>query len=498
MPRKTKTTGTVMNPPDGGVTVRMYFSGFGDCFLLAFRGEDNELRYILIDCGIHHGYDGRSERMKSIAQDIAQTTGKKLHIVAVTHEHTDHIYGFMYGKDAFKDIDVDALWLAWTENPADTIAKELKRLYGKKKLALQAAIKRLEDAGNPHAVSLRNVFGFEYGATKSEAIRGLGDIMEALRSWYDTKPGLLKDYRTPGEAPLEIPGVKGVRCFVLGPPQNIAAIKKLEDEKEMYFGAALPLTEENAFMSAVLGLSETAVPGESTELRGYPFDAAFSVPPEDVEKAFDGFFRKYYGFSREQNQWPHMRRIETDWLENAADQLALSINDYTNNTSLVLAFELTGTTPGRVLLFAGDAQAGNWLSWIPVTWTENSDGEEKKITGENLLQRTVFYKVGHHGSWNATMREKGLELMDSPDLVAMIPVDQKWANDEQGWQHPDEKILTRLMQKTKGRVLRSDKIPEGDSMKKPKEAGDEEWKAFLKNVEWDKSPEPLWIQYTLR
>jgi hypothetical protein len=475
----------------------MYFSGFGDCFLLAFRGEDDEPRYILIDCGIYHQYPGRSERMKSIAQDIAQTTGNKLHIVAVTHEHTDHIYGFMYGKDTFRNIDIDELWLAWTEDPQNATAQELKRLYGKKKVALQTAIKLLEDAGNPHAANLRNVFGFEPGVAKAEAIRGNEDIMEALRSWYNKKPDLLKNYRTPGEPPLEIPGVKGIRCFVLGPPQDITAIKNLEDEKEMYF-SALPLTEENAFIAAVLGMSDTAVPGDSRELRGYPFDAAFSVPAEDVEKAFDGFFRKYYGFSREKNQWPHMRRIETDWLEHAADQLALSINDYTNNTSLVLAFELTGTSPGRVLLFVGDAQSGNWLSWMPVAWTENGEGGEKKITGESLIRRTVFYKVGHHGSWNATMREKGLELMESAELVAMIPVDQKWANEEQDWQHPDEKILTRLMQKTRGRVIRSDRIPKGDSFEKPEEARDEEWKAFLKNVEWDKSPEKLWIQYTIR
>ena len=27
----------------------------------------------------------------------------------------------------------------------------------------------------------------------------------------------------------------------------------------------------------------------------------------------------------------------------------------------------------------------------------------------DLLHRTIFYKVGHHGSHNATLRERGLE-----------------------------------------------------------------------------------------
>jgi len=44
-----------------------------------------------------------------------------------------------------------------------------------------------------------------------------------------------------------------------------------------------------------------------------------------------------------------MRRIEQEWLY-SAEQLALDISDYTNNSSLVLAFELGAG--GKVLLFA--------------------------------------------------------------------------------------------------------------------------------------------------
>ena len=44
-----------------------------------------------------------------------------------------------------------------------------------------------------------------------------------------------------------------------------------------------------------------------------------------------------------------------------AGRLALQLDSDTNNTSLVLAIELIAS--GRVLLFPGDAQVGNWLSW---------------------------------------------------------------------------------------------------------------------------------------
>jgi len=43
----------------------------------------------------------------------------------------------------------------------------------------------------------------------------------------------------------------------------------------------------------------------------------------------------------------------------------------TNNTSLVLAIELED---GDVMLFAGDAQVGNWLSWQDLTWTLPAGG----------------------------------------------------------------------------------------------------------------------------
>ena len=62
----------LMKPPESGISVRMYDPGFGDCLLLAFRAEDGKARYMLIDCGVHHRYPDRDERMKLIAEDIVK------------------------------------------------------------------------------------------------------------------------------------------------------------------------------------------------------------------------------------------------------------------------------------------------------------------------------------------------------------------------------------------------------------------------------------------
>ena len=78
---------------------------------------------------------------------------------------------------------------------------------------------------------------------------------------------------------------------------------------------------------------------------------------------------------------------------NRSQILALQLDDRTNNSSLVLEFEFLDFK--RVMLFVGDAQVGNWLSWQNVGWANEN------TTLPDLLARTIFYKVGHHGSHNA-------------------------------------------------------------------------------------------------
>src|SRR6516225_6387306 len=142
-----------------------------------------------------------------------------------------------------------------------------------------------------------------------------------------------------------------------------------------------------------------------------------------------------------------MRQIDIDWLEGSTE-LALQLDSLTNNTSLVLAIELPD---GDVLLFAADAQVGNWLSWQGLEWEIGG----KKVTGPDLLKRTIFYKVGHHGSHNATLPEKGLEQMEKL-RVAMLPVDQAMAK-KKHWDHmPLDELVSKLNKKAKGVVLRVD------------------------------------------
>ena len=89
---------------------------------------------------------------------------------------------------------------------------------------------------------------------------------------------------------------------------------------------------------------------------------------------------------------------------------------FTNNSSLVLAIELVAS--GKVLLFAADAQTGNWSSWAGVNWDDHT------VHTDDLLARTVFYKVGHHASHNATL-VAAFEKMDRRTWSRSFPFTSK-------------------------------------------------------------------------
>ena len=152
------------------------------------------------------------------------------------------------------------------------------------------------------------------------------------------------------------------------------------------------------------------------------------------------------------------RRVDEDWLHVSTD-LALQLDSATNNTSLVLAIERVAD--GKVLLFPADAQEGNWLSWhdTGMKWEVTGGAGAGTVTAADLLKRTVFYKVGHHSSHNATAKTSGLEQMTADELTAFIPVDRVVAlkrHPKGSWKMPAVPLYRRLLEKCNGRVVRSD------------------------------------------
>jgi beta-lactamase superfamily II metal-dependent hydrolase len=408
--------------------VRMYRQGLGDCFLITLPGKNGQPFYMLIDCGVILGTASPGDIMSKVVQNITTVTGGHIHLLVATHEHWDHLSGFVQATALFQKLTVDEVWVAWTEDPQDALAQKLRGEHQALRVALGMAQNRMRLAGAADAADEVQQFLEFFGTAGSTT----GDALKIVK-------GLSKKIRycRPGDAPV-VPDAVTTRFYVLGPPHDEAMIKRFNPS------AAHP--ETYGIDDATASFAETVKVLTDPDASA-PFDTSVQIPTAAAQQ-MPFFVDRYWGedsTSKEKDQsW---RTIESSWLDSSS-ALALQLDSATNNTSLVLALELDG---GDVLLFAADAQVGNWLSWQSLVW--GIDG--KNVTGPDLLKRAILYKVGHHGSHNATLRENGLEMMTSLK-IAMIPVNHEMALKKRWGAMPLPELEQRLDAVTGNRVLRID------------------------------------------
>ena len=496
-------------PPKNGVTVRFYRIGHGDCFLIAFAGKtQSKPVYVLIDCGYKPGSPRFiNTTAAEITANIREATGGHIDVAVITHEHQDHVNAITTAN--FAGITIGETWLAWTEDPNDEVANTLRTLFKDKLLGLLAARNRLAAAGDAEqATRLDDLLAFELGGD-SEAFDDLlaaagGDPANSLNK---KSMKIFKDLARNGVEYIRphqirpVPGAKDVRVFSLGPPRALAELKDLDPrEEEQFHGMALAAISAGSYLAAAAAESEGH--GES------PFAGRYALR-EDValsDSRFGKHFNAHYGGKDTppsfapgagENEVPDnadWRRIDDEGLR-SAEQLALDLNSYTNNASLVLAFEIG--RGGKVLLFAADAQRGNWVSWAKQAWTDG----DTQVTARDLLARTVLYKVGHHGSHNATLN--GVTTDDNANIAwmaqgehareftAMITAVRAWAQGHQGWDHPLKAIKDALLKKAAGRVFQTD--TDFDAMAMPDGASKADWERFRSRTRGDR----LYFDYTV-
>jgi beta-lactamase superfamily II metal-dependent hydrolase len=480
-------------PSEGTVVIRMYRIGHGDCFLLAFpRKGGGDPVYVLIDCGFKKGSPAFiNTTPEEVVDSIGEATGNVLDLVILTHEHEDHLSAIWRKNDPYFDrFTIRESWLAWTEKAGDPLADQLRQQHKDTLLQLVEARRKLALAVDAKDESLRRVdalLGLELGMDGDS-----GKPLFAVAGNPENsvnKQGLRLVTRKANETgqvrylnPKDRVTVSGtdVKAYVLGPPRSASL---LSDEDPV--GAeGFPNSHALQF---TFGAAAAAASGEETPK---PFSPRYVVGFDKALKDRASFFGKYYGKKGQGHDdrkyieavdaadW---RRIDQDWLF-SAENLALKLNTGINNTSLVLAFELPKSK--KVLLFVGDAQRGNWISWKDLKWNDGN----KKVTTRDLLGRTVLYKVGHHGSHNATLNGKtqdphaNLSWMatgkHAEEFTAMITAVNKWATtkNDPPWHHPLPSIKTALRTKSQGRVFQTDE----DKASKPQSVSQEEWNQFLK------------------
>lgn len=358
----------------------MYNVGFGDCFLLIFPAPDGRPRKVLIDCGAH--FLGKNpdppfkDVIKQLIEDVKEDGAPKIDVVIATHRHQDHVSGF--ADKLWDKVEVGEVWMPWTEDYENEKAREILVKQSSKAKRLQLLFQMM--LKNP----LR--FGLEHEAQKDEvkelkefAANSLTntEAMDRLHNGFLKKEAAARRYlpyedRAKNTHQSEL--LPGVTAYLMGPSYDKEVIRDMNPPSgEKWFRMMEDICDDD---------KETLL----------PFHADWGRKPSELSDA-------------EQILKKSIRDDIQDIDKNTAFNVAQALEDSVNGTSLMMMFKI-----GKAyLFFPGDAQHGTWQSAL------------KDPEWRELLDKTNFYKVGHHGSHNATPKEF-VEKVMQPKCKAMISV----------------------------------------------------------------------------
>jgi len=346
------------------VRIRMYNVGFGDCFLLIL--PDNRL--VLVDAGFHSQGKGEfsgNDLAEQIVKDVKDFRGEaRVDVVIATHRHQDHVYAF--NSDKWDELEIGEVWLPWVEDRTNPEATRLWKKQSNFALQLAAAMPTFPlDEENRQSVEFMlwnagvDLPGFSVGGWSNAG--ALDRLYEGFARRDRARPRFLPE-KTVFPESFESLALPGVHIHVLGPPRDPKQIEELDPEKDGETYRALALRAAAARAGAG-GIAVAAPFGEEwqvpeTELGTPPLDPGEEQRLNDLAQSADAVF--------------------------AAEK----VDGMINSTSLVLILDI-----GKArLLLPGDAEWG--------TWSRILENDEAR----SLLRGATFFKVGHHGSHNATSK----------------------------------------------------------------------------------------------
>lgn len=346
------------------VHVRMYQVGFGDCFLVSFyyrraiAGRDE--RHILIDFGSTHAPRRASKLLPRAAELLDEHTNGKLDVLVATHRHKDHLDGFGLAETAavIDKLSPDLIVRPWTDDP--TLPADAQAPTGNSRFAASLA------EGQEFASLVASLVG----AASASSLRGqlarmaLDQLpnkaaLDRLDQWAsDGRPAYV---HAGGDSSIE-QIVPGIRVRVLGPP-TVKQAPNLTTQR----------ANDPEYWLAQRAALERAVPASLTA----EFEQPAELPvTEGVEPGPVSWL---------------VERLQRQQLASLL-RIVRTVDDALNNTSVILLID----AGDKRLLFPGDAQIENW------SWTLKNAPDSAALC--NLLARVDLYKVGHHGSRNATPR----------------------------------------------------------------------------------------------
>jgi beta-lactamase superfamily II metal-dependent hydrolase len=338
------------------VKVTVYNVGFGDCFLLSFIYINNDHRHVLIDCG---STSKNKAHMTKVVDQIVNDCDGGLTAVVATHRHKDHISAFGYADlgEKLKNLQPNLVIQPWTEHPqAEENAITAPGIF------TQNAVK--------HVKSLKEAQRFMelMLSHKRQMMATVADDLERIASLNIYNKKAILKLREMGENAYVYAGsqsglerlLPGVKVTVLGPPtlEQTRSIRSQTswDEDEFWQLYA---------KSADINIANTVTKKGTSFL----FPKAKTSPVSKVPSYVHWVIKQLDAV-----QFHQVNRIVRE-LDNAL-----------NNTSVILLFEIDN----KSLLFPGDAQLESWQYVF------------SKQNWMNRLKDVTLYKVGHHGSTNAT------------------------------------------------------------------------------------------------
>lgn len=300
--------------PSPRVRLRAYNVRFGDCVLVSLASGDNE-KHILFDFGNApssvRAQGGVNDVFKPIAEDIFKVTSGTLDLLVMSHEHLDHMEGFLDQRKIFDKMNVREVWMSVMSAP--DYYKRFRRCKPEKsaRIALSQVADRWTQRGyfsrlpeGTRALIANNVLS----VSNPERIQYLRDLPgNKNRAHYLYRGKTAKKAHSLG---------KEVEIEILAP----------EKDASVYYGSG-----------------------------GHQFWL-------DAEARFGGMLRPVVHRRRKRGVRcpPHLAEEEFEQLRDDLAELdvsdLLAIDKAANNTSLVVRIAVAGKT----LLFPGDAEQESW------------------------------------------------------------------------------------------------------------------------------------------
>jgi hypothetical protein len=404
-----------MAPAITTVTVRMYQVGFGDAFLLSFGydaplADGRDRRHILIDFGSLMDPAYPSLVVRSWTEEPGLDQDARAPGAAVA------------GGDAVAGEPVGGRSRAFLRQlrQGEQFAHRLFGLLGSAApTSLAAAVGAVAEGADPIANK---------------------PAVDQLEAWSTNGRGRYLHHGMASGIEDVVPGLK---VSVLGPPtldqhEEVAGQARSDDEFWMFYGGLRLDAASLLGVDAAGGDPNEAVPDPgNTSLEGTDHTGRMS-PAADAPDT-----KESYGE-------PGPVRWLTDRMTrqglHSLMRIVRILDDVLNNTSLILLFEVptVDVEPFR-MLFPGDAQIENWEYALKFA--------RERDAVLDSLGKVDLYKVGHHGSRNATPRTL-YNLWEQPGtkdrpMVALMSTKAHVHGETKATAVPRETLVAALDTRTK-------------------------------------------------